>query len=131
MKKNFLRVLIVVVIIFASIEVAYAYSTLGQGFGGTIIKVKAFEVERLENASYRCAVAGKTIEVKPILSKYPKSYMIPATTPSKSESTPSTGQWILGTYTGKTTISCVKTIYPWDTQTVILDTIKLFGTSKT
>jgi len=98
-------------------------------FGGKITKTKASEIESLENDGYTCDLSGTSIEIDPI--KGPSSYIIPASTTSKTGYATRTGQWILGKYSGKTTVTCTKQCGETEcTSTVTLDTITLFGTSR-
>jgi hypothetical protein len=128
-KKNF-KIFFVFLVILFLFEAVHVYSSIGQGFGGKIIKTKATEIENLENQNYECMVLGSTIEIEPVLGKYPHSYMIPSAIKSKTEYPLSAGQSIIGTYSGKTTIICIYRGWPIRIATVILDTITLFGTSQ-
>ncbi|MFZ2205667.1 MAG: hypothetical protein WAV23_03695 [Minisyncoccia bacterium] len=126
MIKIFARTILVLFFVLITINVAYAFS-LGQPFGGKIIKTKATQIQTLE-ATHTCVVPGDTIDIKSI--KGPISYFISYSTLPKTNSRISSNQQILGMYTGKTPIICTLKITPFTPQTVILDTITLFGTSK-
>jgi hypothetical protein len=127
MKKGFIYIMLLYLILFVSFDITYASS--GQVFGGRITKTTETQIESYQNSTYECDMqGGKAIEIKPI--KGPTKYFIPSGTKSKTGTTPTSGQLIIGKYSGKTTIQCNNTVEPWDTQTVSLDTITLFGTSK-
>lgn len=126
MKKNFLRVLIVVVIIFASVEIVYAYS--GKVFGGKITNTKATEIEEKEGAGYQCDVDGTSITIKSI--RGPETYIIPSNVSSKTRRKISNNKWITGKYSGTTTVTCKKQCGETEcTDTVDLNTISFFGNS--
>lgn len=129
-RKFFIEVgILIVLILLVLIGVAHAASvSSSKVFGGKIISTKATEIETLESANYSCVVAGETIQINPI--KGPSSYIIPAGTISKTGYKTRTGQWIIGKYSGKTTITCTFQGEPPATETVTLDTITLYGTSK-
>ncbi|MFH1608915.1 MAG: hypothetical protein ABH951_02795, partial [Patescibacteria group bacterium] len=97
-------------------------------FGGKIINTKALEIKTLESSNYHCNVSGETLEVNPI--KGPSSFAISSGTQNKTGYKIRSGQWIIGKYSGKTTITCIFQGEPPSTQTVTLDTITLYGTSK-
>ncbi len=104
-----------------------------QQFAGKIVAPKALEIQELEDFGYVCSVYGSTIEIKPIGSPAgtPHSYFIPSFIRPKTGNISRIGQLIMGKYFGKTTISCIQTMDGvTDIQTVPLDTIILYGTSK-
>ncbi len=70
----------------------------------------------------------KTIEIRPV-GKSPMKYFISSGTKSKTGTTPTVNQLIIGKYSGKVTVTCVRADPP-DTQRVELDKITLFGTSR-
>jgi len=130
MFKIFTRVAIIVLVILVSIKIAYASLGIYKGFGGKILDSKATEIQTLEDSDYWCAVPGTSITIKPI-GNYPTSYVIPYSVKSKTNTTPRSGQWIIGLYSPiKTTVTCILQSYPWTSTTVTLDTISLYGTSK-
>ncbi|HEY4477956.1 MAG TPA: hypothetical protein VJB09_01635 [Candidatus Paceibacterota bacterium] len=100
-------------------------------FSGVITKLKALEIEALENANFACAVPGTSIEVRPKGKKgyQPTSYIIPSGTISKTKHSPAINQQIVGKYSGKTTVTCVYQGFPPVEETVQLDTIKMYGNS--
>ncbi len=113
---------------FISTRIVFAYSSAyGQIFGGKIINTKATKIQKLESSGYICVINGTSITIGPI--KGPATYLIPFTTISKTKTIPSVGKWIMGKYSGKTIITCTKPGDPPLADTVILDTITLFGTS--
>ncbi len=124
-KKIFTRTILILFILLISIKIVYASS--GRVFGGRIINTKALQIQTLE-ATYNCFIPGTTIEIKSV--RGPTSYMIPWSVKSKTNTTPTSGQQIIGKYSGKTSITCTLKTYPWSETTVSLDTIYLFGTSK-
>lgn len=128
MLKNFTRTIFVFLFVLVTIKIAYAIS-LGKDFGGRIIKTTATRIQTLQNSGWSCIVPGTSIDIKPI--KGPSSYMIPLTTKSKTNTTPASGQQIIGKYSGKTVITCTRSCPPAVCETTVsLDTITLFGTSK-
>lgn len=127
-KKIFTRTILVFLFVLITIKIAYAVS-LGKDFGGRIIKTTATKVQSLENSGWACVVPGTSIDIRPI--KGPVSYLIPAFVRSKTNTTPASGQQIIGKYSGKTPIVCTRACPPAVcTTTVTLDTITLFGTSQ-
>ncbi|MFA6325435.1 MAG: hypothetical protein WCX46_04385, partial [Candidatus Paceibacterota bacterium] len=115
-------------LIFANADTVFAGF-----FGGRIINgTKAMEIDILEMSGFQCMVFGTSIEIRPIGSPAitPTSYLIPWGTISDTKTTPATGQLIMGIYSGKTTVTCILKGIPPVTRIVILDTVKLFGTSQ-
>ena len=117
-------------LLILSINIAHAASS-GRFFGGRIVETKALKIEILEDSEYECEVPGSTIEIETIGSPKgtPTSYFISAGTKSKTNTKTRNGQLIIGKYSGKTTITCIRP-EPEDIQTVVLDTITMYGTSK-
>ena len=100
-----------------------------KGFGGQITNTKATRIDSLENSNYKCTVIGDTIEIKPV-GEYPTSYFIPLLRQNGNPGVRiQNDEWILGTYSGKTTITCIYQGYPPTTQTVSLDTVEWYATS--
>lgn len=101
-------------------------------FGGKIANTKAERIMELESENYHCSVSGTTIEVTPISSKMsmPYSYIIPYGVENKTGFSLRDGQWIIGKYNGTTTVECIFQGEPPVTQTVTLETITIYGTSK-
>lgn len=154
MKRKIFIGLLVIIALFVSLRVVYAFltedDTGGSGgnssanttsgtsessssssgiFGGKITETKASKIQSLEDEGYTCDVSGSSIEINPI--KGPSSYIIPSGTISKTGYAIRSGQWILGKYSGKTTVTCTKQCGETEcTSTAILDTITLFGTSR-
>jgi hypothetical protein len=130
MKKVFIKIAIFVFIIFVSFKIVYAYSgSFGEIFGGKITNTKATEIEELENAGYQCETNGSTITINPI--KGGETYFIPDGVNSVTRNTIATGQWILGKYSGTTTITCTKECGETEcTDTATLNNITMFGNSK-
>ncbi len=100
-------------------------------FSGVIIKMKALEIEALENANFACEVPGESIEIRPKGKKgyQPTSYIIPSGTISKTKHAPAVNQQIVGKYSGKTSVTCIYQGFPPVEETVTLDTIKMYGNS--
>lgn len=138
MKKNFIKFVIIFLFVFISIQIVFAVNKDGKSitninvsnqiFGGKIINTKASKIQSLESSGYTCVVTGTTINIKP--TKGPANYFIPFSTISKTGKTVSANKWILGKYSGKTTITCTKSCgETMCTDTATLDTITMFGTS--
>ena len=129
-RKIFINIGLVVLVFFISFEIVYATSiSLGKIFGGRIINTTATEIQTLQSSGWECIVPGTSITIRPI--KSPATYIIPAGVISKTKTTPRSGQWILGKYSGKTTVTCTRACPPAIcTTTATLNTITLFGTSK-
>ncbi len=125
MLKILVRVVIIIFLALASFNIANAFS-IGSPFGGTIINTKAIEIQTLESANFTCIVPGNTIQITPIGS-YPTSYFYAV--PPRTNTTPSSGQWILGIYSGQMVITCIYKGYPPIIKIVNLPIITLFGTS--
>jgi hypothetical protein len=132
MFKILTRILIIVLVVFISIKIVHASFGIDKGFGGKITDDKATEIKDLEDSGYTCQVPGTSITINPVSSNYPTTYLIPWSVKSKTNTTPASGQWILGLYSPmKTTISCYKDCGPTVCiATAALSTISLFGTSK-
>lgn len=128
-KRALIYFVFLFLLIFISFEITHATS-FKKPFGGTIIKTKATQIETLENSGWTCTVAGETIEIKPISSKYPTSYMIPANVQSSTKNKLSENQKIIGNYLGKTIITCVRSCPPAEcVTTTSLDTVTMYGNS--
>ncbi len=132
MKKGTIFILLIIFLVFVGTRIVFAASSIGGFFGGKIISDKAMEIEIKEWAGYKCTVLGKSITIIPLGSPTgtPTSYFIPWAVVSKTRTTPTTGKSILGKYTGRTIINCVRPGNPPTYATVSLNTITLFGTSK-
>ncbi|MFA5095542.1 MAG: hypothetical protein WC447_02705 [Candidatus Paceibacterota bacterium] len=130
MKKGTIFVLLIVFLVSISAKIVFAYSFLGGVFGGKIINTKATEVTILEATGYVCPMSGTSISITPIGSPIgtPTDYFIPSYITSKTRTTPTMSQLILGRYSGQTMITCTNPA--GDVQIVSLDTINLFGTSR-
>jgi len=130
-KKGIIFILLIVFLVFFSTGIVSAYSSFGNVFGGRIINTKAVEIAGLEAVGYICPMFGTSISIIPMGSPIstPSSYFIPSYVVSKTRTTPTIGQLILGKYSGRTMISCMFP-YPPSTIAVSLDTITLFGTSR-
>ena len=120
----------VVFLVFLNTKTVFAYSSFGKVFAGKIIHTKDIEIQTLEFAGYICPVFGSSISIIPMGSPLgtPTSYFIPFGTYSKTGYSVRTGQLIMGKYSWKTPIACVHPA--GSVQTVWLDTISLFGTSR-
>jgi hypothetical protein len=135
-KKGIIFILLIVFVLFAGAGTvsAASYFNFGKMFGGKIIYPKASEIQELEDFGYTCTIPGTTISIVPMgspASTTATDFFIPSFVTSKSRTTPRSGQLIVGRYAGKTTITCIQQIDEVeDIQTVILDTINLFATSK-
>lgn len=135
MKKKLGLFLIFGLIILSASFVAHGASSSSSSFvfGGKIVNTRAEKIEELESSGYSCSYSGSTIEITPINVKgliMPYSYAIPNAVKNKTGFPIRTGQWIIGKYSGKTTITCILEGDPPLEETVTLDTISLYGTSK-
>ncbi len=130
MKKGIIFILLIVFLVFASAKVVFAVSSFGKSFGGRIIYPKALQITVLESVGYICPMYGTSISIMPIGSPLvtPIEYFIPFYVTSKTRTTPATHQLILGRYSGQEVITCTHLL--GDIQTVSLDMINLFGTSR-
>jgi len=131
MFKIFTRVAIIILVVLISVKITHAAFSVDKVFGGKITQNKASEIQDLESSGFTCMVPGTSITIKPVGS-YPATYVITWATKSKTNTTPTSGQWILGLYNPmKTIITCTKPCPPTIcTTTTSLNTISLFGTSK-
>lgn len=132
MKKGIIFILLIVFLLFVSARMVFAASYFGNLFGGRIIYTKAVEIEAWESAGYTCPMFGTSISIMPIGSPFstPTSFFIPSFVTPKTRTTPAPHQLIIGKYSGQMTIICILPSNPPDVQTVSLDTIILFGTSR-
>lgn len=133
MKNTYISISIALFIFFVGFQTAQASwltKVLHRGFGGKITAIRAMRVRNQESMGYKCIVPGTSIDIKPV-GNYPTSYVIPAGVKSKTNTTPTVGQSILGNYTPTvTSISCTDEKYPYETITITLPTIEMYGTSK-
>lgn len=129
--KIFIGISLTALILFISFEIVYA-STIpvssGKIFGGKITETKAEKISSLEDDGYTCDVQGTSIEINPITG--PTGYIIPEGVTSKTGYETRSGQWIIGKYSGETTVTCTSDDDDEDQQTVTLPNITIFGTSK-
>ena len=133
MKKGINLFLLIIFLIFVSARIVSASFSLYKNFGGRIITTKALPIIALEAAGYSCVTFGSSVSVLPIGSPSgtPTNYFIPFYVLSKTRTTLAPHQWILGKYSGtQTTITCIYKGTPTHTQTINLDTVTLFGTSR-
>ena len=127
MRKNFIKLLVLFLLVFISTEIVFAVSfSYGKYFGGKITNTKATEIQKKEDSGYTCELnGGKSITIKPV--KGESTYMIPS---SKNTRMISSGKWILGKYNGKTVVTCKKQCGETECkETVSLNTITLFNIS--
>jgi len=141
MKKGTIFILLIIFLVFFGANTIFAnifgltYSMQKQ-FGGRILNTKATEINNLESQGYTCNTPGTSILIRPIGSPAgtPNNFLIPSYVTSKTKTTPTSSQLIMGKYNGKTTITCRKPCPPPPGReciaTVTLDNITLFGTSK-
>lgn len=105
-------------------------SASGTVFGGKVSNTKAKDLE-IKETEYNCTVPGQTIEITPLKgTKYPTGYIIQSGVRNTTGYSKRIGQWIIGKYTGTTTINCTLKVEPFTPSTVTLSTITLYGTSK-
>lgn len=132
---------IITIALFFVFHTTFAASLSSSMFGGKIIATKAKMISSLELAGYKCDdVKGESIEI--LSFRGPTSYFIPTNVKSKTNTTPSAGQYILGKYSGTTTITCKREsgetggswfssgISIFSAIPVTLPNVTLFGTSK-
>ena len=132
MKKGTIFILLIIFLVFVCVSITQASLSFEKIFGGKITNTKATQIEELENSGYTCHMVGSSITVRPIGSPAmtPTEYFIPSSVKSKTITTIKYNQWILGKYSGKTTITCTRICPPaFCTTTVTLDTVTYFGTS--
>lgn len=121
------RNLVFSVILFAIILLSFSFVYASAGFGGSLFAGKisettAPEIEEKENNGFDCMVDGTTIKIdNPI--RGPETYIIPSGTKSKTGKEVQNGSWIMGKYSGTTTIYCEK--FDPETETVITETVDL------
>ncbi len=133
MKKGIIFILLIVFLVFASTRVVSASFSLGKFFGGRVIETTAIPIEALKDAGYTCPMFGTSISILPLGSQTstPINYFIPSYITSKTRTTPKMGGLILGKYEGQSMITCTRPCPPSVcVETVSLDTINLFGTSR-
>jgi hypothetical protein len=132
MKNNFIKFILLFILILFSIKVASAfgsYSMYGGVFGGKITSTKAVEIEALESVGYICDLNGTSLSLRPM--RGPSSVIIPFHVRPKTRTVPGVGKSILGRYAGKTTVTCRMPCGATEcVDMVILDTVTYFGTSK-
>lgn len=128
--RKFFWIILVLAVLFASFEIAYAATSgYSKAFGGKIENIKANKIEELEASGWICNYGGETVQIKPVIKTMPSSYAIQMGIKKKG-STIVPNKWIIGLYTPKSTsIECTFEDPP-ATEIVILDTIVLYGTSK-
>ena len=131
MKKGIILILLIVFLIFFSVNMIFASSSFGGVFGGKIINTKAVAIATLEATGYICSTFGTSISIVPLGSPAgtPSNYFIPSFITSKTGSSPAISQSILGRYSGQTAVTCTN-VETEDIKTVMLSTITLFGTSR-
>jgi hypothetical protein len=126
------KILVIALVLIISIKIVYAAGSTGKVFGGRILKTEATEITTLEASGYSCQMSGgSSIEIKVMGVKYaPTAYYIPSGTKSKTNTVPTAKQLTIGRYSGTTTITCIHDDPEIPPETVSLDTITMFGTSK-
>ncbi len=132
MKKGIIFVLLIVFLAFISARIVSAYSFFGGFFGGKITNTIAAPIMELELKGYACPMFGTSISITPIGSPTgtPTDYFIPSYVTPKTRTIPTINQLILGRYNGnQEIITCVNS-FSGQIETVSLETIDLFGTSR-
>lgn len=106
--------------------------SLQRQFSGVVLKMKATEIETLENSGFVCPVPGQTLTIrqKGKSGYQPTSYVVFAHTKSKTLTPLAVQQKIIGKYGTKYPIVCVLEAVPPVVQVVMLDMITLYGNSK-
>jgi hypothetical protein len=117
---------------FLNTTTASAYGSYSGNFGGKIINTKAWEIQGYESVGYVCIVPGQTFTIKPMGSPVgtPMSYFVSLLAQSRTTNSLRTGQWILGRYAGKTSITCTLPYPPYTAQVVSLSRVSVYGTSR-
>jgi hypothetical protein len=102
----------------------------GRPFGGKIQSTKATSIETLEDAGYECEVDESSFQIKPA-GNSPSSYVKPGEVSSKTKVPIRQNLWVLGLYTPQSsTVTCILEYYPYTVQTLTLNRISMFGTSR-
>ncbi|MCX6754975.1 MAG: hypothetical protein NT068_00340 [Candidatus Nomurabacteria bacterium] len=126
MKKDWKKIGVILIVLL-SFKIAYASG--GQVFGGKITEAPDTQVKTLDEGDYNCEPQNTTIDINPF--KGPQKFYIPQGTESKSHNKEKVGQWVIGLYSGTTTITCTMKQYPFSVQTFQFNTIKkIWGNSK-
>jgi hypothetical protein len=125
-----ISLLFVFVLIFST-QLSYANNTgtvfsFKKFFAGKIIANEASRITQLQSTGYECTIPGATVEIKPQSIKMPKSYYLTKTKDGKLPVNKS----IIGSYAGKTEITCILKAEPPLVEVVSLDTIKTYGVPK-
>jgi len=145
MKKGFVFVILLCLVLLLSFNIAYAsYSNLlglvtdlittissssAKNFGGTITKDKVEKIKTWEEDGYTCTPSGKSITVKSKTGTI--DYFIPSGT--KNNNSISKNKQILGKYSGTKKIECTETCKEGDveykcTQSIKLNKVTYYGT---
>ena len=121
--------LLIVFLMFVSTQIVFASSF--NIFGGKIAAIEASDIQELEDFGYECDIPGISTSIVPIGSPSgtPIDYLIPYGVTSKTGTMPRIGQLILGSYSGEEIVECINAESE-DVQTVVLNTITLFATSR-
>ena len=126
--------LVFVFVLIVSTQISYANKD-GKGgvifnfnkvFAGKIIANEASRITQLQSTGYECTVPGTTVEIKPQSFSMPKSYFLAKNKEGKLP----VGKNIMGSYLGKTEITCILKAEPPLVEVVTLDTIKKYGVPK-
>jgi len=130
MKKIILGLFLIVFLLFTWVGVAHANIDFNLAFGGQILNTEAVQVTTYEAAGYDCLVPGSTVEIYSVFG--PTSYFIPSYVAPVTGYALSSGQQILGVYSGQETIVCTRDEEKSTTSqvTIILPIIYYFGTSE-
>ena len=122
--------LLFIFILIISTQMSYANGSnvinFKKFFGGKIIANEASRITQLKSSNYECTIPGATIEIKPQSFSMPKSYYLTKTKDGKLP----VGKSIIGSYAGKTEITCILKAEPPLVETVLLDTIRTYGVPK-
>ena len=79
MKKyifEFSLLFITVFVLFTIFTTVDASVSADKGFGGKITSIRSSKITEVESQGYSCEVPGKAIDIKPVDSSYPISYLI-------------------------------------------------------
>lgn len=130
MMKKHLYISLAIIASILALPVLVQAAYFGKPFGGRILKTTAFQIQTLENMNYGCIVPGSSLAISPFKNN-PTDYLVPLNISSRTNIPIRSGQWILGLYgQTKSTVTCIFQGEPPATQTVNLNPIKLFGTSR-
>jgi hypothetical protein len=136
-RKGIFLILLIIFLVFISVNIVHASLSLRKFFGGKITSPKATEIKEAEAAGYKCPMSGTSISIIPkgSPSGTPTSFFIPSSVTPVTRTTPTTDQQILGIYSESIENIMCKRPSPEDPEieeklTIGLKIMTLFGTSR-